>query len=237
MIINHKGLSIFRLDDEFEDEDLAFAILHRGGQWDHTRIDWETHVSQLIHEDKFHVEYLMELRTFQKLCEILHSSITRKFNMSRLSQPISDEVIVGVGLRFLGGGALKDIRHVYGLSIAAVYECKNDFITAVNTCPHLEIKLPSSADEWEAIRKGFESKSTGGLMKGCVGAIDGFFQRMNSPMITEVNDVKAYYSGHYEAMGFNCQAACDSRLKFLYFGVVAPGKWNDNAAYPLCKDL
>ena len=56
-------------------------------------------------------------------------------------------------------------------------------------------------------------------------------------MITEVNDVKSYYSGHYEAMGFNCQAVCDSRLIFLYFGVLAPGKWNNNAAHPLCKDL
>jgi hypothetical protein len=30
---------------------------------------------------------------------------------------------------------------------------------------------------------------------------------------------------------------CDIRWKFLFFGVVAPGKTNDNSAYPLCKVL
>jgi len=44
----------------------------------------------------------------------------------------------------------------------------------------------------------------------------------------------AYYSGHYESYGLNCQATCDAKLKFLYFCIVAPGKTNDNAAYLLC---
>jgi hypothetical protein len=42
-------------------------------------------------------------------------------------------------------------------------------------------KLPSSAEEWERIRKGFEAKSLGRLMKGCVGAFDGFFEITNTP--------------------------------------------------------
>ena len=74
-------------------------------------------------------------------------------------------------------------------------------------------------------------------MGGCVGALDGYLQRINAPWRKEVGNVKAYYSGHYECFGANCQAACDIRLKFLFFGVVAPGKTNDNAAFPLCKEL
>ena len=74
-------------------------------------------------------------------------------------------------------------------------------------------------------------------MSGCVGAIDGFFQQTVCPSKTEIYNTNAYYSGHYESHGLNCQAMCDVRLKFLYFGVVAPGKTNDNAAYPRCTAL
>ena len=47
----------------------------------------------------------------------------------------------------------------------------------------------------------------------------------------------AYYSGHYESYGLNCQAACDANLRFHFFGVVAPGKTNDNVAFPRCGKL
>ena len=35
----------------------------------------------------------------------------------------------------------------------------------------------------------------------------------------------------------NCQVACDARLKFLYFGIVAPGSINDNIAFHIAKVL
>ena len=49
--------------------------------------------------------------------------------------------------------------------------------------------------------------------------------------------MKAYYSGHYESYGLNCQAVCDANLKFIFFGVVGPGKTNDNVAFPRCLFL
>ena len=67
-------------------------------------------------------------------------------------------------------------------------------------------------------------------MSGCVGAIDDLLVQIIAPRRTEVGNVRAYYSGHYETFGLNCQAACDVGLKFVYFAVVAPGKTNDNAA-------
>ena len=42
---------------------------------------------------------------------------------------------------------------------------------------------------------------------------------------------RAYFSGHYNSPGLNCQAICDGRLRFLYFGVVAPGGTNDSVAF------
>ena len=71
-------------------------------------------------------------------------------------------------------------------------------------------------------------------MDGCVGAIDGFFQQIQCPSRREIYNSNAYYSGHYESHGLNCQAMCDVNQSFLFFGVVAPGKTNDNGAYPKC---
>jgi hypothetical protein len=41
----------------------------------------------------------------------------------------------------------------------------------------------------------------------------------------------AYMSGHYGMFGLNCQAVYDARERFLFFGVVAPGKTNDSVAF------
>jgi hypothetical protein len=44
-----------------------------------------------------------------------------------------------------------------------------------------------------------------------------------------------FMSGHYGMFGLNCQAVCNANEKFLFFGVVAPGKTNDNIAFECTK--
>ena len=65
------------------------------------------------------------------------------------------------------------------------------------------------------------------LFGGCVGAVDGFFQAITCPPVSEVSNQTSYYSGHYENFGLNCQAVCTHDLTFIYFGVVAPGSTNN----------
>ena len=61
---------------------------------------------------------------------------------------------------------------------------------------------------------GFTVKSSDGIMQGCVGAIDGYFQHVQAPCRKEVGNVEAYYSGHYEDYGVNLQACVKSDLSF-----------------------
>ena len=72
---------------------------------------------------------------------------------------------------------------------------------------------------------------------GTVGPIDGLFIKTKAPSRKEVGNVRSYFSGHYESYGLNCQAVCDSNLKFMFFGVIAPGSCNDNIAVSRCKEL
>jgi len=209
----------------------------RAQPWNHKRVDWAEHVKQLFHENMFEVEYRMSHKAWIKLRSILSTYLERNNKRSRALDPITIEIIMGTGMRYLAGGKINDIRHIYHTSKTAAYSCVMCFIEAVNTAPGLDINLPQTASEWEDVRKGFACRSTGGLLNGCVGALDGFFQAINAPWRKIVGNVVAYYSGHYESYGLNCQAACDAKLKFLYFCVVAPGKTNDHSAYPLCLDL
>ena len=179
----------------------------------------------------------MSFPAFNQLKFLLKPTLQRKESMSRSMRPIDMNIIVGTALRYLAGGSINDIRHIFKTSYAEAYNCVHCFIYAINESADFDIKLPTTAEEFETIRVCFKNKSSNSLMQGCVGAIDGFFQQINCPWSTEIYNSNAYYSGHYTSHGLNCQAMCDIRLKFLFFGVVAPGKTNDNSAYPLCKIL
>ena len=74
-------------------------------------------------------------------------------------------------------------------------------------------------------------------MTGAVLALDGFFQRTNMPTHAKVSNQVAYYSGHYESYGVNCQAAAQADLQFRYFDVHGPGNTNNMIAFPRARDL
>jgi len=144
---------------------------------------------------------------------------------------------MAVGLRVLSGGRTKDQRHIIGSSRSAAYKAVDDFVEAVNLSPELAIAMPATPEEWDEIYNQFKSKSTNEIMSGCVGAMDGFFQPTTKPTSKEVANVLAYYSGHYESCGLNCQACVKADLQFMYFGVISPGSTNDNISYPMAKEL
>jgi len=72
--------SAARLREAVEDVDdllpLQSNMEHfRNERYEHTRLDWNTHVVQLMHEDTFVNEYTMSLHTHQHLREILEPYI------------------------------------------------------------------------------------------------------------------------------------------------------------------
>ena len=219
---------------------LSFISEHppRSDRWNHSRIEWEDHVHQLIHEDKFEREYRMSLFAHDQLVEMLAPILQRvEYNSRGSTGPILVEHIVAIGLRALAGGRIPDLRHIIGASTSATYKAFDDFVNAVNAAPELDIKFPISSESWKEVNDGFTAKSSDGIMQGCVGAIDGYFQRIQTPQRQEVGNVTSYYSGHYESHGVNCQACVRSNLSFMYFGIISPGSTNDNISYPMAAGL
>ena len=120
------------------------------------------------------------------------------------------------------------------MSDSMSYKCAQLLMRAVLTAPELAINMPSTNAEWEVVRRGWLKKSKLQLLSGTVGAVDGFFQRTIKP---EVANCQAFFSGHYQSYGLNCQAACDSNLKFIYFGIIATGCTNDGIAFHMADNL
>ena len=117
------------------------------------------------------------------------------------------------------------------MSLDVPYKAADDFFDAVNAAPELDVHIPQTDEEWDTINQGFKTKSTNEIIACCVGALDGFFQHTNKPSQKEAFNMLAYYSGHNESYGVNCQACVSSNLEFMHFGVVSPGSTNDNISY------
>ena len=222
-------------DIEFDDfvlRDLVSKYYGHNLRWDHARIDWDKHVTKKQHEGCFERTYRMTFRSFRKLQFMLSSSLVRQESKCRSSSPVPIYSIVAIGIRYLAGASYIDLADVHGVSFDTVYKCVHSFLLACLECDELQIKMPDSAEKWESVRKTFASKSYRRLFKHCVGAIDGFFQPTITPKKKDtLGNQRAYFSGHYSSPGLNCQAICDGKLRFLYFGVIAPGGTNDSIAY------
>jgi hypothetical protein len=120
--------------DHLQDmQDLAFlrgVEQVRNDRWEHTRLDWNAHVTQLQHEGSFENEYLMSLRAHGKLIRILDPLLQQKEYNSRGPEPILVEHIVGNGLRIVSGGRRKCQRWIFGMCKDASYKAFIDFINA-----------------------------------------------------------------------------------------------------------
>ena len=101
----------------------------------------------------------MSLQAFNKLVFILSPSLQRNNVYSCTSTPISPFIIVGIGIQYLAGGELSDIRHVFGVSVGEAYNCIECFIETVLCCKSMKIMLPRNPEEWDAVSSGFAKVS------------------------------------------------------------------------------
>lgn len=238
---------MYKQDEEDDDDLNLFLGLYdngvgkeRASKWRNERLDWEEHVRREIHTKMFDNKYHMRLDSFNKLVSILRPLIEVDTKQSMCStsgnSPVSPELIVGMGLRFLGGELIKSLEDIFGVDHRHVRSCIIKFLDAVLT--KLEMSLPASPAELQTVAAGFKSKSSSeGLFDGVVGSLDGWLCCTCQPIESEVKNKVDYYSGHYQKFGVNVQAICDARLRFLYFAVAAPGRTNDARAFLKCNKL
>ena len=106
-----------------------------------------------------------------------------------------------------------------------------EVINAVSNSESLKLQFPITSSDLKVSAERFQNKSSGGIIGGCVGAIDGWLCSIRTPRADEVGRVKSFFSGHYQTYGINVQACCDSECRFLAFSANSPGGRSDSLAF------
>ncbi len=103
-------------------------------------------------------------------------------NSATNNQPIYPEMMVGVGLQFLGGPLYKDIEDIFGSSNHSVRRIVTMFVNAVRAYKEIDIFLPSTPEELEETASTFaQCYSANDALNGCAGCIDGWLVCTNKP--------------------------------------------------------
>jgi hypothetical protein len=201
------------------------------------RLEWDLHVTHLMEEgpSAFVRLYRMQHASFERLCRLIEPFISIDERMSGLrtggKSPITIEIILHCLLRWLGGGSYLDIRISAGISVASFYMCIHAPMKAILLCEELSIHFPTTSKELQIAADNYKALSTNGVIDGCVACVDGLLLRIQTPSASENGNLKAFFSGHYQAYGINVQAACDSRCRFVSVCIAAPGGSNNIAAF------
>jgi DDE superfamily endonuclease len=143
--------------------------------------------------------------------------------------PVTPELCVYLTLRYLASGGMDDIEVFISISKSTFYRCLSKTLYAINACHTLDILFPSSEEECFQLAKGFTRATKGGI-GNCAGVVDGYLLCIDQPTQRDTKNQKSYFSGHYQRMGVNVQACCDSNAIFTYFAVTGPGVMGDRVA-------
>mmetsp|Transcript_17897 Transcript_17897/g.36146 ORF Transcript_17897/g.36146 Transcript_17897/m.36146 type:complete len:129 (-) Transcript_17897:1-387(-) len=102
--------------------------------------------------------YRMEYESFTNLCTILHHprlAVDEQMSRVRTSKsPITTEIILHCLIRWLAGGSYLDIRVAAGISRPAFYRCIHSAMAAIVSVPELEIRLPTTEEEFLEVSRG-----------------------------------------------------------------------------------
>jgi hypothetical protein len=129
------------------------------------------------------------------------------------------------------------------MSKTSFYQSVYCGIDAINHCPELMIKFPITMEELHKSADEFCQCSTGGVLNGCVAALDGWLCRICVPSVRETNRITSYFSGHYQCYGLNVQATCNANCRFTSVSIMCPGGIGDSkvffssAVYDLTEQL
>jgi hypothetical protein len=173
----------------------------------------------------------MELDSFNKLLEFIREDLEVNQDMADLrGGAIIPELCLFCTIRWLAGGSYLDIVDITGISVPSFYRIVWKTCKAILKAPELRMKLPETSEECELAASGFRSISYKEAIPNCVGVLDGYLLKINTPRKREALNVRSYYSGHYQCSGVNVQAVADHLCRFTYLAVSAPGSTGDNDA-------
>ena len=197
----------------------------------------------MLSDRTFKRKYRVSKRTFSEILEKIKPSIEgrprdhRCFNGS--AGKVDTDIKLACALRQLSGGSYLDVHSECGVSISTYYKAVWEVFEAIDDAYDISFPLPRPSDsqgektakvqELGRLARGFQRKSTNGVIGGCVGAIDGLLVKIPKPPLPVQNPAR--FMSRKKFFALNVQAICDSNTKFLWLDVHAPGSTGDRLAF------
>jgi hypothetical protein len=228
-----------KMEDDDDDEELCFVALHllrlcvsalyllpvpRNRSLIEQRLRWKEYCTRHQQRGTLFRRLRMRKDSFDKLVLLLAEDlVVDEVAASKRGGAIIPEICVYCTLRYLAGGSYLDISDIAGISQSSLYRVVWKTITAIAKCTALRVTFPKTEEEIETAIAGFASISQDGAIHNCVGVVDGYLLRIRVPSKKEVQNVRSFFSGHYQCYGINIQAAADHHSRFIHFAFAAPG--------------
>ena len=100
------------------DENVATT---RADKEEFRRVNWATHVEQQVNRRLWQGKYHMTPETFDKLVQELKPYIVVDSRRLGSHQPIYPEIVVGIGVRYLGGTKMTEFDEIYNVSYPSAW--------------------------------------------------------------------------------------------------------------------
>jgi hypothetical protein len=214
---------------------MVFLFDTREPSFEEQRLTWATYCDKHNRRGTFKRQLRMAQQSFEKLLSYIREDLEVNETMANLrGGTILPEICLYVTLRWLAGGSYLDITDVAGISRPSFYRVLWKTCKAICNCPELAIIWPKTLADCQVAAANFADISRENAILNCVGVVDGYLLRINTPSKKEAGNVKSFFSGHYQCHGLNVQAVSDHLSRFIYFAVAGPGVMGDNDA---CKEV
>jgi hypothetical protein len=127
------------------------------------------------------------------------------------------------------GGHYLDIVDLHGIRESTFYTVIDRTLYALEVATKCEIHFPSNEQERRVVASGF-AKKTGGIMKGCLSALDSLAVKIKEPHLSECENPSAYKNrkGFFAIV---VQAMCDVNILFTFVSVNSQGSCHDSTAF------
>ncbi|ETM55567.1 hypothetical protein L914_01235, partial [Phytophthora nicotianae] len=123
------------------------------------------------------------------------------------------------------------IRTNSGVSVGAFYASIHQVVDALIAHPDLKLLFPTTLPQQRHAARAFKQLSGSQMMKGCVGAVDGWLCPIRVPRKKDVARVSSFFSGHYQRYGVNAQVCCDHFSRFTTVTCSSAGGTGDAVAF------
>jgi len=163
------------------------------------------YIKPMLQDHTFSMRFRMDYDDFMVLVDRLRPALTKDEGVGRLRNgAVPVEYQVAMTLRWLAGGSIYECMDGHVIARSTAYAITSHVVRALTACPELNCKWPEDEDVTRAAGL-FRNRSSFGVIRKCVGAIDGLFVRLTRPSAAETAEPNSYYSGHKKGFGMNFQ--------------------------------